>query len=141
MCQVPCLFQSPSTWCPYWPDSLGSSRPPIPQGPEHSYSTGPTGEADTHTTAGRGMALRFSHTALVRGMQYGFRIRLQESLQCQVSTTTAPLAWEHAGVADQYILAQVSKGYIASPFPTWNAQVWSQAALQLYQKRTKVTFA
>ena len=56
--------------------------------------------------------------ALVSGMQHGFRIGLQEAPQCRTSTANTPSARQHAAVVDQYFQAQVSKGYMAGPFPS-----------------------
>ena len=56
--------------------------------------------------------------ALVSGMQHGYRIGLQEAPQCRTSTASTPSAREHAEVVDQYFQAQVSKGYMAGPFPS-----------------------
>lgn len=55
--------------------------------------------------------------ALVSGMQLGSRIGLQEAPQCRTSTVNTPSARKHAGIVNQYIQAQVSKGYMAGPFP------------------------
>ena len=51
-------------------------------------------------------------------MQHGFRIGLQEAPQCRPSTASTPSGCEHAEVLDQYFQAQVSKGYMAGPFPS-----------------------
>ena len=57
--------------------------------------------------------------ALVRGMQYGFRTGLQESLQCRASTSTTPSSKEYAGVVDQYTRDKSARGtYMASLFPS-----------------------
>ena len=51
-------------------------------------------------------------------MQYGFRSGLQEAPQCRTSTASTPSARKHAEVVNQYCQVQVSKGYMAGPFPS-----------------------
>ena len=74
--------------------------------------------------------------ALVRGMQHGFRIGLQEAPQCRTSTASTPSAREHAEVVDQYFQAQVSKGYMAGPFPSSECAGVIASSIAVIPKKT-----
>ena len=54
--------------------------------------------------------------ALLTGMRQGFRIGMQETPACRASSHNTPSAQEHRVVVDQYIRAQLEKGYMAGPF-------------------------
>ena len=54
--------------------------------------------------------------ALLTGMRQGFRIGMQEAPACRASSHNTPSTQEHRVVADQYIRAQLEKGYMAGLF-------------------------
>ena len=75
-------------------------------------------------------------TTLVEGMRSGFRAGMQESPKCRASTTNTPSGRDHAGIVDEYIQAQVSKGYMAGPFPKAKCAGVITSSLAVIPKKT-----